>query len=160
MAEVLITPKEGSKEEKYNAIIPQLQSITESENNVIANMANISAVLKDVFDFLWVGFYIVQTNQLVLGPFQGPIACTRINYGRGVCGTSWKEQKTIIVPNVDDFPGHIACSTQSKSEIVVPVFCQHKKDVCAVLDVDSKLLDTFDEVDEIYLTKIVELIKF
>ena len=158
MAEEIIIPEGVSKTEKYEALLPQLQSLVESEPDVIANMANISAALKEVFGFFWVGFYIVKDDQLVLGPFQGPIACTRIRYGKGVCGTAWKEQKPIIVPNVDEFPGHIACSSLSKSEIVIPVFRQEK--VVAVLDVDSELLDHFDGTDEKYLSEIVKLVKF
>ena len=158
MAEEIIVPKGISKTEKYDALLPQLQSLVESEPDVIANMANISAALKEVFGFFWVGFYIVKDDQLVLGPFQGPIACTRIRYGKGVCGTAWKEQKPIIVSNVDEFPGHIACSSLSKSEIVIPVFRQEK--VVAVLDVDSELLDHFDGTDEKYLSEIVKLVKF
>ena len=158
MAEEIIVPKGISKTEKYDALLTQLQSLVESEPDVIANMANISAALKEVFGFFWVGFYIVKDDQLVLGPFQGPIACTRIRYGKGVCGTAWKEQKPIIVPNVDEFPGHIACSSLSKSEIVIPVFRQEK--VVAVLDVDSEFLDHFDGTDEKYLSEIVKLVKF
>lgn len=158
MAEEIIVPKGISKTEKYDALLTQLQSLIESEPDVIANMANISAALKEVFGFFWVGFYIVKDDQLVLGPFQGPIACTRIRYGKGVCGTAWKEQKPIIVPNVDEFPGHIACSSLSKSEIVIPVFRQEK--VVAVLDVDSEFLDHFDGTDEKYLSEIVKLVKF
>ena len=158
MAEEIIIPEGVSKTEKYEALLPQLQSLVESEPDVIANMANISAALKEVFGFFWVGFYIVKDDQLVLGPFQGPIACTRIRCGKGVCGTAWKEQKPIIVPDVDEFPGHIACSSLSKSEIVIPVFRQEK--VVAVLDVDSELLDHFDGTDEKYLSEIVKLVKF
>ena len=158
MAEEIIIPDGVSKTEKYEALIPQLKSLVESEPDTIANMANISAALKEVFSFYWVGFYIVRGEQLVLGPFQGPIACTRIRYGKGVCGTAWKEQKTILVPNVDEFPGHIACSSLSKSEIVIPVFRQ--EEVVAVLDVDSESLNHFDKTDERYLSKIVELVKF
>ena len=158
MAEEIIIPEGVSKTEKYEALLPQLQSLVESEPDVIANMANISAALKEVFGFFWVGFYIVKDDQLVLGPFQGPIACTRIRYGKGVCGKAWKEQKPIIVPNVDEFPGHIACSSLSKSEIVIPVFRQEK--VVAVLDVDSEFLDHFDGTDEKYLSEIVKLVKF
>ncbi len=158
MAEEIIIPKGVSKTEKYEALIPQLKSLVESEPDTIANMANISAALKEVFSFYWVGFYIVRGEQLVLGPFQGPIACTRIRYGKGVCGTAWKEQKTILVPNVDEFPGHIACSSLSKSEIVIPVFRQ--EEVVAVLDVDSESLNHFDKTDERYLSEIAELVKF
>lgn len=158
MAEEIIIPDGVSKTEKYETLIPQLKSLVESETDTIANMANISAALKEVFGFFWVGFYIVKDDQLVLGPFQGPIACTRIRYGKGVCGTAWKEQKTTIVPDVDKFPGHIACSSLSKSEIVIPVF--NNNEVAAILDVDSEFLNHFDETDEKYLTKIVDLIKF
>lgn len=158
MAEEIIIPEGVSKTEKYETLIPQLKSLVESETDVIANMANISAALKEVFGFFWVGFYIVKDDQLVLGPFQGPIACTRIRYGKGVCGTAWKEKKTIIVPDVDKFSGHIACSSLSKSEIVIPVF--NNNEVAAILDVDSEFLNHFDETDEKYLTKIVDLIKF
>lgn len=158
MAEELIIPEGLLKEEKYEVLLPQLQSLVESESDVIANMANVSAVLKEAFGFFWVGFYLVKNNELVLGPFQGPIACTRIKFGKGVCGTAWKEQKSIIVPNVDDFPGHIACSSLSKSEIVIPIYKDNK--VVAILDVDSELLNHFDEIDEKYLTRIVSLINF
>ena len=135
----------GSKEERYEALIPQLKSLISTETDQIANYANVSAALKEVFDFLWVGFYRVSDKVLVLGPFQGPIACTRIAYGKGVCGFAWQEGKTIIVPDVDQFPGHIACSSRSKSEIVVPVVKEAK--ILAVLDVDSELLNNFDEID-------------
>ncbi len=158
MVEEIIIPDGVSKTEKYETLIPQLKSLLESETDTIANMANISAALKEVFGFFWVGFYIVKDDQLVLGPFQGPIACTRIRYGKGVCGTAWKEKKSIIVPDVDKFPGHIACSSLSKSEIVIPVF--NNNEVAAILDVDSEFLNHFDETDEKYLTKIVDLIKF
>ena len=158
MAEEIIIPKGISKKEKYETLIIQLKPLLETETDVIANMANISAALKEVFDFFWVGFYVIKEDQLVLGPFQGPIACTRIRYGKGVCGKAWKEQKTIVVPNVDEFPGHIACSSLSKSEIVIPVF--HNDKTVAVLDVDSELLNHFDETDEKYLSEITELVKF
>ena len=158
MAEELIIPEGLLKEEKYEVLLPQLQSLVESESDVIANMANVSAALKEAFGFFWVGFYLVKNNELVLGPFQGPIACTRIKFGKGVCGTAWKEQKSIIVPNVDDFPGHIACSSLSKSEIVIPIYKDNK--VVANLEVDSELLNHFDEIDEKYLTRIVSLINF
>lgn len=147
-----------TKEEKYLALQPQIKSLMESESDIVANMANLSAVLKEVFGFFWVGFYLVKENQLVLGPFQGPIACTRINFGKGVCGTAWKEGITIVVDDVDAFPGHIACSSLSKSEVVVPIF--HQGEVSAVLDVDSEFLSHFDEVDKKYLTKFAEMIKF
>ncbi len=146
----------GSKEERYEALIPQLKSLISAETDQIANYANVSAALKEVFDFLWVGFYRVSDKVLVLGPFQGPIACTRIAYGKGVCGFAWQEGKTIIVPDVDQFPGHIACSSRSKSEIVVPVVKEAK--ILAVLDVDSELLNNFDEIDAKYLEIICALL--
>ena len=157
MAEHLIIKGE-TKEELYATLLPQLKSLVEGESDIIANMANISACIMDTFHFWWVGFYRVIDGTLVLGPFQGPLACTRIKRGKGVCGTAWKEQKPIIVPDVDEFPGHIACSSLSKSEIVIPVFRQEK--VVAVLDVDSEFLDHFDGTDEKYLSEIVKLVKF
>ena len=146
----------GSKTERYEALIPQLKALIASETDQVANYANISAVLKECFGFFWVGFYRVIENELVLGPFQGPIACTRISFGKGVCGTAWKEMKTILVPDVENFPGHIACSSQTKSEIVVPVFVDGK--VIAVLDVDSDLNDNFDELDVKYLEMLCGLL--
>lgn len=158
MSEELNIPQSNSKEEIYQALYPQLKSLLESENDTVANMANLTAALKEAFNFFWVGFYVVRNNQLILGPFQGPIACTRIAFGRGVCGTSWKEKKVIVVPDVDEFPGHIACSSLSKSEIVVPVF--RDNEVVAVLDVDSDTLNSFDDVDARWLSKIVSLLNF
>lgn len=158
MAEQIIIPADVEKKERYKLLLPQLQSLLESEDDVIANLANISAALKEVFGFFWVGFYLVKYNELVLGPFQGPIACTRIKYGKGVCGSSWKSGKAIIVPDVDKFPGHIACSTISKSEIVIPLFANGE--VVCVLDVDSDTYDSFDKIDEKYLTDICSMIKF
>ncbi len=152
MADTLIIPAGLTKEEKYKALLPQLKSMLEGESDGIANMANVAAALKEIFRFWWVGFYIVKNNELVLGPFQGPIACTRIARGRGVCGTAWKEGKTLIVPDVEQFPGHIACSSASKSEIVVPLF--NNGLVWGVLDVDSDRLNGFDGTDADYLTKI------
>ena len=146
----------GSKTERYEALIPQLKALIASETDQVANYANISAVLKECFGFFWVGFYRVIENELVLGPFQGPIACTRISFGKGVCGTAWKEMKTILVPDVENFPGHIACSSQTKSEIVVPVFVDGK--VIAVLDVDSDINDNFDELDVKYLEMLCGLL--
>lgn len=146
----------GSKEERYEALIPQLKSLISTETDQIANYANVSAALKEVFDFLWVGFYRVSDKVLVLGPFQGPIACTRIAYGKGVCGFAWQEGKTVIVPDVDQFPGHIACSSRSKSEIVVPVV--KEANIIAVLDVDSEFLNNFDEIDAKYLEIICALL--
>lgn len=158
MAEDLYIAEKGSLKEKYESLIPQLQALTEDEPDIVANMANVAAALKETFGFFWVGFYRVDGEQLVLGPFQGPVACTRIAYGRGVCGTAWKEGQTLLVPDVDQFPGHIACSSLSRSEIVVPAFKESK--VCAVLDVDSDSLDAFSETDAVYLQKIVSLLKF
>jgi GAF domain-containing protein len=145
-----------NKKEKYLQLLPRLRSLTEGETDVVANMANVAAAIKETFEFFWVGFYIVKENRLVLGPFQGPVACTRIAYGKGVCGTAWKEQKTIIVPDVDAFPGHIACSRFSRSEIVVPIM--NGNEVVAVLDIDSEQLAAFDETDAHYLEKIVTLL--
>lgn len=144
--------------EKVELLIPQLKALTEDEPDLIANMGNIASALKEAFDFFWVGFYRVDGEQLVLGPFQGPVACTRISYGRGVCGTAWKQGKTLVVPDVDQFPGHIACSSRSRSEIVIPLFREGK--VCAVLDADSDELDRFSETDAFYLEKVVSLLKF
>jgi L-methionine (R)-S-oxide reductase len=156
MAEDLTIIK-GSKEEQYENLLPQIISLVEEEPDVIANMSNICAALKQQFNWLWVGFYIVKGGELVLGPFQGPIACTRIKKGKGVCGSAWEEEKTIIVPDVEEFPGHIACSSDSKSEIVIPLF-NTNNEVMAVLDIDSSTLDTFDTIDEKYLQKITALI--
>lgn len=153
MAEELIQIQ-GSKEEKYQALIPQIKALISGENDVVANLANVAAALKQSFNFFWVGFYLVKEEELVLGPFQGPIACTRIQIGRGVCGTAWKNKTTIIVPNVDEFPGHIACSSDSKSEIVIPLI--KNNEVIGVLDVDSNMLNDFDHIDEHYLTQICE----
>lgn len=155
MSEELIL-NANSKKERYEELIPQLTALLEGETNLIANLANTVSALKMAFDFFWVGFYVVENEQLVLAPFQGPIACTRINYGKGVCGTAWKEEKTVIVPNVNEFAGHIACSSLSQSEIVVPVFKNGK--IVAVLDVDSEQLSTFDAVDKEYLEKICSCI--
>lgn len=157
MAENL-TIKKGSKKEQYESLVPQIKSLLEGETDSIACMANVSAALKAQFDFFWVGFYLVRANELVLGPFQGPIACTRIKKGKGVCGTAWEKSETILVPNVDEFPGHIACSSFSKSEIVIPLFSSGE--VWAVLDVDSNVLDDFSVEDGYYLSKIVEMIPF
>lgn len=156
MAEHLIIQGK-TKEELYATLFPQLKSIVESESDMIANMANISACIIDTFKFWWVGFYRVLNGELVLGPFQGPLACTRIKKGRGVCGTAWDKGETIIVPNVEEFPGHIACSSASKSEIVVPVW--RDGEIIAVLDIDSEYLSTFDETDKLWLEKIASLIK-
>ena len=155
MAEEL-TICSGSKEEQYKMLFPQMQSLIGNETDMIANMANMAAALKQTFDFFWVGFYIVRDNQLVLGPFQGPIACTRIKPGRGVCGTAWSEARTLIVPDVDKFPGHIACNSASRSEIVVPL--KKNDSVYAVLDIDSDTLNSFDETDKQWLEKIVGIL--
>ena len=153
MAEKIDVLKDGSREEQYQNILPQIKALLEGESDTIANLANISAVLKEAFSFLWVGFYIVKGQQLVLGPFQGRIACTRINYGKGVCGTAWKENRTITVADVNTFAGHIACDSESRSEIVIPIQKQGK--VVAVLDVDSEIEANFSEVDAKYLQEIV-----
>ena len=155
MAESLVI-QGNSKEELYQNLFPQIKSILEDEKDTIANMANISACLYETFRFWWVGFYRVVGDELVLGPFQGPVACTRIKKGRGVCGTSWQREETIIVPDVDQFPGHIACSSASRSEIVVPVF--HNGKVTAVLDIDSELLNTFDNTDKLWLERIASVL--
>lgn len=156
MAEELILPKGALKEELYQLLLPQLKALTKDEEDDIANMANIAAALNEAFNFFWVGFYRVVNDKLVLGPFQGPVACTNISFGKGVCGTAWKEEKTIVVPDVDKFPGHIACSSLSRSEIVVPIF--KNGSVVAVLDVDSENRDSFDNIDALYLEKICALL--
>lgn len=155
MAENLLIA-EGGKEEKYTLLYKQIASLTEGESDQIANMANVAAMIHATFGFWWTGFYRVVGEVLVLGPFQGPLACSRIKYGRGVCGTAWKEQTTQVVPDVELFPGHIACSSLSRSEIVVPVW--HGNEIVAVLDIDSEELATFDEVDKVWLEKIVALL--
>ena len=156
MSESIVISKNQPKEVVYSELFPQLKSLLEGETDLIANLANVAAALKDVFGWWWVGFYIVRENQLVLGPFQGPVACTRIGFGKGVCGTAWKEKRSILVPDVNQFPGHIACSSASVSEIVVPVF-NKENEVIAVLDVDSERYDVLDEVDVVWLEKIVLL---
>jgi L-methionine (R)-S-oxide reductase len=148
----------GTKKDQYESLIPQIKGLLEGENDLIANLANSVAALKEQFGWLWTGFYIVKDNELVLGPFQGPVACTRIKKGKGVCGSSWAQEKTLIVPDVERFPGHIACSSLSKSEIVVPVIRNGK--VMAVLDVDSEYLNHFDSTDQFYLEQIIQLIPF
>jgi len=155
MAEDLTITK-GDKKTQYESLIPQIQGLLSGETNLIANLGNIAAALKEQFNWLWVGFYWIQEDELVLGPFQGPVACTRIKKGRGVCGTSWEKEATIIVEDVEKFPGHIACSSSSKSEIVLPVFKEGK--MVGVLDVDSSELAQFDAVDQVYLEKILVLI--
>lgn len=148
-----------SKAGKYAELYPQLIALWEGESDLIANMANATAVLKEAFNFHWVGFYIVRDKQLVLGPFQGPLACSRIDFGKGVCGTSWKEKKTMLVPDVDLFPGHIACSALSRSEIVVPVFNHQGEEVVAVLDVDSSTVNGFDEIDREWLERLARALR-
>ena len=145
-----------SKENKYQEIFKQIESVVSCETDQIANMANTAALLHEAFGFWWTGFYIVKENQLVLGPFQGPVACTRIGFGKGVCGAAWERRETIVVPDVHQFPGHIACSSLSQSEIVVPMF--RGEDVYAVLDIDSKELSTFDETDRVWLERIAGLL--
>lgn len=148
---------QGSKEEQYKSLLPQIKALISEETNLIANLANIAAALKQQFGFFWVGFYLAEGQQLVLAPFQGPIACTRIALGRGVCGRSWADQQTIIVPDVEQFPGHIACSSDSRSEIVVPVW--HQDTIIGVLDIDSDQLNSFDATDQKYLEELVSYIK-
>lgn len=149
----------NTKEEIYQSIVPQIKALVEGESDITANMANVCAALKFGLNFFWVGFYLIKNNQLILGPFQGPVACTRINLGKGVCGTSWQNNEVIIVDDVDSFPGHIACSSLSKSEIVLPIY-NSNKDVIGVLDVDSDAYKTFDKIDEQYLTQILQILKF
>jgi GAF domain-containing protein len=168
MAEDLNIIITGNKSEQYQSLIPQIKGLIEGETDLVANLANIAAALKEQFNWLWVGFYVVKSfgtsallsaqDELVVGPFQGPVACTRIKKGRGVCGTSWAEAKTLIVPDVEKFPGHIACSSLSRSEIVVPIV--RNNEVVAVLDVDSEYPDLFDLIDQRYLEEIVNLIHF
>lgn len=157
MAENLIVNSSADKQEKYNTLIPQLKGLIEGETDVIANLANIAAALRQTMHFFWVGFYLVKDDQLVLGPFQGPIACTRIDLGKGVCGTAWRDKETIIVKDVEKFPGHIACSSLSKSEIVLPAL--KNGEVYLVLDVDSDVLNDFDETDKSYLERVIKMIE-
>lgn len=148
----------ATKEEEYQSLIPQIEALISGEEDLIANLANVCAALKEQFRFFWVGFYLLKTDSLVLGPFQGPVACTRIPRGKGVCGTAWAEERTLIVPDVDAFPGHIACSSISRSEIVLPIIREGV--VLGVLDVDSEHPDHFDEVDGRYLQQILDMIRF
>jgi GAF domain-containing protein len=157
MAEDLLITK-GTKEEQYASLLPQIKALLEGEPDLIANLANITGALKEQFNWLWVGFYLVKNDELVLGPFQGPVACTRIKKGRGVCGTSWAKAQTLIVPDVEKFPGHIACSSLSRSEIVVPIIRNNK--VLGVLDADSIELNQYDETDKKWLEQIVDLLNF
>jgi L-methionine (R)-S-oxide reductase len=146
----------GSKEEQYQSLLPQIYAVIDGESDLIANLANIAACLKEQFNWLWVGFYLVKNDELVLGPFQGPLACTRIQKGRGVCGSSWQQKEVLVVPDVEAFPGHIACSSASRSEIVVPLI--KNDEVWAVLDVDSKEYNQFDDTDRRYLTELAATI--
>ena len=146
----------GAKSEQYASLLPQIRALIEGESDAVSNLANIAAALKEQFGWFWVGFYMVKNGELVVGPFQGPVACTRIRKGKGVCGTSWQEARTLIVPDVEVFPGHIACSSLSRSEIVVPIF--HQGEVVGVLDVDSADLDAFDEEDQRWLEELVKAI--
>ncbi len=152
MADELVIPQTTDKKTRYELLIPQIEALVSGEPDLIANLANIASVLKFGMDFFWVGFYLVKDDELVLGPFQGPIACTRIRRGKGVCGQAWERGETIIVSNVDEFPGHIACSSDSKSEIVIPFYGE--SGVAMVLDVDSDDFNSFDEIDQAYLSKI------
>ncbi|MCC6371152.1 MAG: GAF domain-containing protein [Bacteroidia bacterium] len=149
----------SNKEGKYKELVPQVKSLLQQETDPVANMANFCAVLKYSMHFFWVGFYLIKNNELVLGPFQGPLACTRIQKGRGVCGSAWQKAETIVVPNVDEFPGHIACSSLSKSEIVLPVFNSNNQ-IVGVLDVDSDELNSFDDCDKKYLSELLSCLKF
>lgn len=148
----------GSKKEQYQTLLPQIKGLLEGEPDLVANLANTAGALKEQFNWLWVGFYLVKKDELVLGPFQGPVACTRIKKGRGVCGKAWEDKKTLIVDDVEKFPGHIACSSLSRSEIVIPIF--NNNEVIAVLDADSEMIAHFDETDQKYLEEIVKLILF
>lgn len=149
---------EGGKEDKYRTLLPQIKALVEGEEDLVANLANVSAALRETFHFFWAGFYLVKGEKLVLGPFQGPVACTRIRKGKGVCGTAWSEERTLIVPDVEKFPGHIACSSLSRSEIVVPL--KDENGVWGVLDIDSDELATFDETDARYLEEMAKLLSY
>jgi L-methionine (R)-S-oxide reductase len=164
MAEQLIIETSSDKVVRYKTLLPQIEALTSGEPDLVANLSNIAAALRQTMNFFWVGFYIVRKNamsggrqELVLGPFQGPIACTRIAFGKGVCGACWKEKKVMLVPDVEEFPGHIACSSDSKSEIVLPAF--KNNEVALVLDVDSDQLNDFDATDELYLTQVMKVIE-
>ena len=157
MAHEINIPDNLKKEEKYSVLRSALSSLISDETDIIAILSNVSSAIQEAFNFLWVGFYLVKDNELVLGPFQGPVACFRIKFGQGVCGTSWKNNKSIIVPDVDKFPGHIACSSRSKSEIVIPIM--KKNTVFGVLDIDSEEYSTFSEADEKYLKEIIKIIE-
>lgn len=157
MAEELLISKSTNKKERYQTLVPQIESLVAGEKDFNANLANIAAALKQTMNFFWVGFYLVKENQLVLGPFQGPVACTRIDFGKGVCGAAWKNKKTMLVPDVDKFPGHIVCNSASKSEIVLPAL--KNNEVALVLDVDSDRLNDFDEADRIALEKVMKIVE-
>jgi L-methionine (R)-S-oxide reductase len=158
MAESLIIPSTTDRKEIYQSLIPQIEALTTGEHDLTANLANIAAALREAFHFFWVGFYLKKDNQLVLGPFQGPIACTRINFNKGVCGHCYTTKEVVIVPDVEQFPGHIACSSASKSEIVLPAFDKNG-DVFLVLDVDSDKLNDFSEIDAEGLEKVMRIIE-
>ena len=158
MAEDLNILQSADKAAQYQSLIPQIDALLHGETDMVANLANMAAALKEQFKWFWVGFYLVKNGELVLGPFQGPVACTRIGLGKGVCGAAWEQEKTLVVPDVEAFPGHIACSSLSQSEIVVPLF--NNGEVVGVLDVDSEQLDQFDETDALYLEELVKLLKF
>ena len=157
MAEELILATSTDKAERYKTLVPQIASLVQGETDTVANLSNVVAALRQALKFFWVGFYLVKNNELVLGPFQGSIACTRIGFGKGVCGTSWKEKKVLMVPNVNEFPGHIACSSDSKSEIVLPAF--KNGEVALVLDVDSDRLNDFDKIDEFWLGQVISMVE-
>lgn len=156
MAEDLTINRTLTKEEQYQSLLPQIEGLLFGETDFVANMANVSAALKEQFNWFWVGFYLVKNEELVLGPFQGPVACTRIKKGKGVCGSSWEQAQTLIVSDVDEFPGHIACASASKSEIVLPLI--KNGEVIGVLDVDSEFLDHFDDTDQIYLEQVISIL--
>lgn len=156
MAEDLTIDRAIPKEKQYQSLIPQIEGLLFGETDFVANMANVSAALKEQFNWFWVGFYLVKDEELVLGPFQGPVACTRIKKGKGVCGSAWLQQKTLIVPDVDEFPGHIACASASKSEIVLPLIKDNQ--VIGVLDVDSEFPDHFDSIDQAYLEQVIHVL--
>ncbi len=156
MSENLIILPNANREEQYKSLLPQIKALLGNEKDEIANLANLAAALKEAFHFFWVGFYLVREDELVLGPFQGPVACTRIQYGKGVCGTAWMDKKAIIVPDVEQFPGHIACNSLSKSELVLPLF--REQSVWGVLDIDSDQLNDFNKMDAFYLNKMLELL--
>lgn len=157
MAEDLKITRGLSREQTYRELLPQIEALMEGETDLIANLGNVCAALKEALEFLWIGFYIVKNDALVLGPFQGPVACTRIQKGRGVCGSAWVQKKVLIVPDVEKFPGHIACSSRSKSEIVLPVL--RNGEVAMVLDIDSTRLNDFSVMDEKYLREVIKLVE-